>query len=416
MEAPSARLLWLVAAGHQKKMSNRKKRVYIKEERVVALVRRHPWVLSTSVAMVEDGIADGDVVDVVSPEGQFLARGIYNKKSRIRVRLYTWDSAVELDHAFWKEKIRTAIELREVLGYMASDGACRLIFSEGDGLSGLIVDRYGPYLVIQPTALGLGKRLPIFVEIFQELLRPAGIVVRKEPTSAGAEGFDLPEGVVCGEVPPLVMIAEHGIRHKVDLHKGQKTGFYLDQRENRLAAARYLRGRRVLDLYCYTGGFSLTAAALGGAESIEAVDSSERAIALAREGARENSIECVRFSQTEVFPLLETYVSQGRKFDAVVLDPPRFASRRGQIAQALRAYHFINRLAVMLLEPGGILVSCSCSGRVSRTEFLQVLFGVAEKTGRTIQVLEQRGAAPDHPVNVFCPETDYLKCFICRIL
>ncbi len=397
-------------------MSNRKKRVYIKEERVVALVRRHPWVLSTSVAMVEDGIADGDVVDVVSPEGQFLARGIYNKKSRIRVRLYTWDSAVELDHAFWKEKIRTAIELREVLGYMASDGACRLIFSEGDGLSGLIVDRYGPYLVIQPTALGLGKRLPIFVEIFQELLRPAGIVVRKEPTSAGAEGFDLPEGVVCGEVPPLVMIAEHGIRHKVDLHKGQKTGFYLDQRENRLAAARYLRGRRVLDLYCYTGGFSLTAAALGGAESIEAVDSSERAIALAREGARENSIECVRFSQTEVFPLLETYVSQGRKFDAVVLDPPRFASRRGQIAQALRAYHFINRLAVMLLEPGGILVSCSCSGRVSRTEFLQVLFGVAEKTGRTIQVLEQRGAAPDHPVNVFCPETDYLKCFICRIL
>lgn len=397
-------------------MSGPYKRVYIKEDRIPAVLRRHPWVLSSSVAMAESGIANGDVVDVVGPGGQFLARGIYNKKSRIRVRLFAWDAAVSLDAEFWRQAILRAIELRKTLGYLDPEGACRLVFSEGDGLSGLIVDRYGPYLVVQPTALGLAARVSTIVEILKELLQPAGILIRKDPAAAEAEGFEIPEGVIFGEVPPLVTVVEHGVRHKVDLLKGQKTGFYLDQRENRLAAARYLSGKRVLDLYCYTGGFSLTAALVGSAQAIEAVDSSERALQLARQVAEEHSLSQINFVEAEVFPLLEKYVAEGRKFDAVILDPPRFASRRGQITQALRAYHFVNRLAVTLLEPGGILVTCSCSGRVSRTDFLHVLFGVAEKTGRTIQVLEQRGAAPDHPVNVFCPESDYLKCFICRVL
>lgn len=366
--------------------------------------------------MVETGVSHGDIVDVVTQDGQFLARGIYNRKSRIRVRLYTWDEGVQLDRDFWQARIIQAIELRQRLGYLDPEGACRVVFSEGDSLSGLIVDRYGPYLVFQPTAFGLAERLSLFAEIFRQLLSPKGILVRKDPAASAVEGFDVPEGVLFGEVPDVVTIVEHGIRHKVDLRKGQKTGFYLDQRENRLAAARYLADRTVLDLYCYTGGFSLTAALRGPARWIQAVDSSERALQLARQVSEEHGLRNVEFVEAEVFPLLEKYVSEGRKFEAVVLDPPRFASRRGQIAQALRAYHFVNRLAVSLLEPGGILVTCSCSGRVSRTEFLQVLFGVAEKTGRTLQVLEQRGAAPDHPVNVFCPETDYLKCFICRVI
>ncbi|MCS7238645.1 MAG: class I SAM-dependent rRNA methyltransferase [Thermoguttaceae bacterium] len=392
------------------------KRVIIKDDRVPAVLRRHPWVLSSSVMMVESGVGHGDVVDVVTKDGQFLARGIYNKKSRIRVRLYTWDENELLDRDFWRARIVRAVELREQLGYLDPEGACRLVFSEGDALSGLIVDRYGPYLVFQPTAFGLAERLSTFTEIFKEILGPKGILVRKDPAASAAEGFELPEGVLFGEVPEVVTIVEHGIRHRVDLRKGQKTGFYLDQRENRLAAARYLAGRRILDLYCYTGGFSLTAAIRGQARSIEAVDSSDRALQLAREVSSDHGIANIVFLEAEVFPLLEKYVAEGRKFEGVILDPPRFASRRGQIAQALRAYHFVNRLAVSLLEPGGILVSCSCSGRVSRAEFMQVLFGVAEKTGRTIQVLEQRGAAPDHPVNVFCPETDYLKCFICRVI
>lgn len=393
-----------------------RKKVVIKDDRVAAVLRRHPWVLSSSVSMVEPGIANGEVVDVVSKDGEFLARGIYNKESRIWVRLYTWASDRSLDEDFWREKLSQAIDLREKLGYLDPEGACRLVFSEGDGLSGLIVDRYGPYLVVQPTALGIAERLSTFTKLLVQLINPRGVLVRKDPSAAEVEGFSLDSAVAVGEVPEVVTIQEHGLHHKVDLRSGQKTGFYLDQRENRLAAARYLRGRRVLDLYCYTGGFSLAALILGKATSVEGVDSSERAIRLARETCSEHNLSNASFLEAEVFSLLEKYVAEGRRYDAIILDPPRFASRRGQIAEALRAYHFVNRMAVQLLEPGGILITCSCSGRVTRADFLRVLFGVAEKTGRTLQVLEQRGAAPDHPVNVFCPETDYLKCFICRVL
>jgi 23S rRNA (cytosine1962-C5)-methyltransferase len=393
-----------------------RKKVVIKDDRVPAVLRRHPWVLSSSISMVEPGIANGEVVDVVSKDGQFLARGIYNKESRIRVRLYTWVNDQPLDEDFWRERLSRAIELRERLGYMDPQGACRLVFSEGDEVSGLIVDRYGPYLVLQPTALGIAERLSTFIKILVQLTNPQGVLVRKDPSAAEVEGFSLETGVVMGEVPEVVTIQEHGIRHKVDLRGGQKTGFYLDQRENRLAAGRYLAGCRVLDLYCYTGGFSLAALLLGKAASVEGVDSSEKALRLARETCSEYNLANASFVEAEVFSLLEKYAAENRRYEAVILDPPRFASRRGQIAEALRAYHFVNRMAVQLLEPGGILITCSCSGRVSRADFLRVLFGVAEKTGRAIQVLEQRGAAPDHPLNVFCPETDYLKCCICRVL
>jgi 23S rRNA (cytosine1962-C5)-methyltransferase len=212
-----------------------------------------------------------------------------------------------------------------------------------------------------------------------------------------------------------VVLEENGLKYHVDLLGGQKTGFYLDQRDNRAAAARYLRDRRVLDLFCYTGGFSLAAAKLGGAREVLGIDSSKKAVAAAQANASLNGVGNVRFEDGDAFERLESLRKQGERFEAVVLDPPKFTRTRRGVAAALQAYHRLNRHAVEVLEPGGILVTCSCSGGVLREDFLDMLSGVAQKTARDVQVLEQRGAAPDHPVAATCLETDYLKCLICRV-
>ncbi|MEX2560887.1 MAG: class I SAM-dependent rRNA methyltransferase, partial [Pirellulales bacterium] len=213
-----------------------------------------------------------------------------------------------------------------------------------------------------------------------------------------------------------VFISEHGIRYGVDLEAGQKTGFYLDQRDNRKAAAGYVQGRRLLDLFCYSGGFALCGKLLGGAAEVWGIDTSAKAIALAKANAELNGASQVRFDVGDVFQSLESLLSENQRFGAVVLDPPKFARNRQAVDQALRAYHQLNRMAVELLEPDGILVTCSCSGHVSREDFLHLLAGVSQRTGRQIQVLEQRGAAADHPVSATCLETEYLKCFICRVV
>jgi 23S rRNA (cytosine1962-C5)-methyltransferase len=211
-----------------------------------------------------------------------------------------------------------------------------------------------------------------------------------------------------------VLIRDHGLGFGVDLAEGQKTGFYLDQRENRAVAAGYLRGRRVLDMFCYTGGFGLAAAA-GGAREVLGVDASRRAVAQAQANAERNGLANVRFETGEAFETLSSLAAAGQRFGGVVLDPPKFARSRAAVDDALRAYHRLNRLAVDLIEPGGILVSCSCSGHVTREDFFMMLLSVAQQSGRDVQVLEQRGAAPDHPVAVTCSETEYLKCFVCRV-
>jgi 23S rRNA (cytosine1962-C5)-methyltransferase len=213
-----------------------------------------------------------------------------------------------------------------------------------------------------------------------------------------------------------ILIREHGLDYAVDLAEGQKTGLYLDQRENRRAAAGYFRGRRLLDMFCYAGGFSLTAAALGGAREALGVDSSAKAVALAQQNAQRNALGNVRFQVGDGFPTMQALLAAGERFEAVVLDPPKFARSRRAVDEALRAYHWLNRLAVELLAPGGILVTCSCSGHVTREDFLMMLLGVAQQTRRNIQVLEQRGASADHPVAVTCREGEYLKCFICRVV
>jgi 23S rRNA (cytosine1962-C5)-methyltransferase len=391
--------------------------VVLKPRKARPFYGRHPWVLASAVARVEGPVADGDVVDLMSDTGKFIARGLYNGQSRIRVRLYSWDNTQAIDEAFFRQRLVTALAWRTRLGLDAADGAARLVFSEADGFSGLVVDRYGPYLSVQVTALAMARRLDALVDMLVELTGARGVFIRTEKGVAAAEGIELRDGLYRGEAPDgPVFIVENDLRYGVDLAEGQKTGFYLDQRDNRRAAAGYFRDRRVLDMFCYSGGFSLNAVAHGGAREAIGYDASDKAVALARANAEINSVPNVRFESADCFEALESLTASNQKFGAVILDPPKFARSRSAVDDALRAYHRINRLAVNALEPDGILVTCSCSGHVLREDFQHMLLGVAEQTRRDIQILEIRGSAPDHPSSVTCLESEYLKCFICRVV
>ncbi|HTN76278.1 MAG TPA: class I SAM-dependent rRNA methyltransferase [Pirellulaceae bacterium] len=377
---------------------------------------RHPWVLDSAVERIAGEANDGDVVDLVAENGHWIARGILNRKSRIRVRLYTWNKEEQLDTDFWRRRITAAFQLRREIGYDDPNGAARLVFSESDGLSGLIVDRFAKHYVVQPTSLAIAQRLDLIVPLLVELGQPESIVIRAEPGMEKLEGIEVPSTVAWGAATDeLVTIDEHGLRYSVQISQGQKTGFYLDQRENRRVAASYMRDRRVLDVCCYSGGFGLAASKLGGAREVLGIDTSSTAVALAKANAELNGITNANYETGDCFDALKALSERGEKFGAIVLDPPKFARGRRGVDAALRAYHKLNQSAVEILEAGGILVTCSCSGGVMREDFQSMLLGVAMKTRRDIQILEQRGASPDHPVTVTCSENEYLKCFICRV-
>jgi len=391
--------------------------VMLKPKRARPFFGRHPWVLDSAVLRVEGDPADGDVVDLATHDGSFVARGLWNSQSRLRVRLYAFDAASKLDADLWTRRIASAVALRTTLGLDDSAGAVRLINSEGDDLSGLIVDRYGDYLAVQVTALAMARRLDTICDALEALVAPKGILLRgAERGLAKLEGLALVDRLIRGAAPTgPIFVHEHGLKFGVDLAEGQKTGYYLDQRDNRQAAAAYARGRRVLDMFCYSGGFAVACAVTGGAQSVVAVDSSGKAAALARGNADLNGATTITVEAMDAFEKLDALAAAGDRFGMVILDPPKFARSRAGIDDALRAYHRINRVAVGLLEPGGILVTCSCSGSVSREDFLQMLAGVAQRAARPIQILECRGAAADHPVSASCLEGEYLKCVIARV-
>ncbi len=390
--------------------------VVLKPRKVRPFFARHPWVLDSAVSHVSGEPNDGDVVDLVTERGDFVARGILNSRSKLRVRLYSWEPEEWLDDAFWERRLTAAHDWRRRLNLLGPESAARLLYSESDGISGLVVDHFGQHVVVQINALAMSVRLPQLLPIIERVVQPRSILVRAEPGLMKNEGVMPPTGYVMGRPPAdPVIIEEHGIRFRVDVAAGQKTGCYLDQRDNRLAAAAYFRDRRVLDLFCYSGGFGLHAMRQG-ASSVLAVDSSEPALALARGNAELNGVTGIEFQHGEAFATLDALKEAGERFGAIVLDPPKFARNRFHIDEALRAYHRINRVAVDLLEPDGILVTCSCSGSVTRDDMLGMLAGVAEKSRRPIQLLELRGHAADHPVNLSCPESEYLKCLICRVL
>ena len=391
--------------------------VVLKPKRARPFFGRHPWVLDTAVLRLDGTPADGDVVDLATHDGTFVARGLWNASSKLRVRLYAFDAATRLDDGLWKSRIASAVALRQSLGLGDAGGATRLVNSEGDDLSGLIVDRYGEWLSVQVTALAMSHRLDTICDALESLVVPKGILLRgAERGLAKLEGLHLPDRLVRGTAPSgPIFVTENGLKFGVDLTEGQKTGFYLDQRDNRQAAARFARGRRVLDMFCYSGGFATACAVSGGARSVLAVDSSAKATALAKANADLNGAANVSVETADAFEKLAALKTAGDHFGMVILDPPKFARSRASLDDAMRAYHRINRLAVDLLEPGGILVTNSCSGAVSREDFLVMLAGVAQRSGRTIQLLECRGAAPDHPVSAGCLEGEYLKCIIARV-
>jgi 23S rRNA (cytosine1962-C5)-methyltransferase len=391
--------------------------VLLKPKRARPFFGRHPWVLDSAVLRVEGSPADGAVVDLATHDGTFVARGLWNAASRLRVRLYAFDPAVKLDDALWRARLEAAVALRRTLGLDDRAGAARLVNSEGDDLSGLIVDRYGDFLAVQVTALAMAQRLESIADQLVDIVGPRGILLRgAERGLSKLEGLQLPDRVIRGAAPSgPIFVAEHGLKFGVDLTEGQKTGYYLDQRDNRHAAARYARGRRVLDMFCYSGGFAVAAAVAGGARSVLAVDSSAKAAALAKANADLNGAANVTVETADAFEKLDALRAAGERFGMVVLDPPKFARSRAALDDALRAYHRINRVAIDMLEPGGVLVTCSCSGSVSREDFLQMLGGVAQRARRPLQILECRGAAPDHPVSASCLEGEYLKCVIARV-
>ena len=393
-------------------------KVVVKARKAMPFFNRHPWVFAGAIARIEGGPGAGDEVALVAHDGTFIARGLFNPHSNIAVRLYTWNADEPLDEALWSRRLEAAIALRQDLFLDAtSESAFRLIYSESDGLSGLVVDRYGDWLLLQLTSLALAPRRDAIVRLLKKKLHPAGIWLRTEKGIRESEGLELTDGLIDGREPPRpLFIAEQGVRFGVDVVEGQKTGFFLDQRDNRSAIARYVRSHRVLDVFCYGGAFGLSALVRGGAREVVGVDVSESALALARANAELNGVAAhTRYERAKAFDALEQFRNAGEQFDTVILDPPKMTRHRAGLPQALRGYHSLNELAVRVLRPGGLLVTCSCSGLVERADFEAVLAAVATRTDRPIQILEARGAAPDHPVSVHCPENNYLKCYICRV-
>lgn len=396
-------------------------RVVLQPRRARPFYGRHPWVYAGAIAAVEGDPADGAEVDVHSHAGNFVARGLYNSKSKIRVRLYNWAPEQPLDAAFFRSRLEAAIHLRRnILGLDGPGRACRLVFSEGDGLSGMTVDRYDRWLVVQFTALGLAQRRDVLAQLLVELTGAEGIYLRTERGVGRLEGLELQDGPLWGQLPAgPVIIEESGatavLKFQVNLAEGQKTGFYLDQRDNRRAVAQLAAGRRVLDAFCYTGGFGLHAAQAGAREVI-GVDVSEPALTLARENVKLNQLDAVDFVRAGIFEHLDSLAAAGERFGLIVLDPPKFARARHAVEEALKGYRRLQALALRLLEPNGILVMCCCSGLITTEMLEDVLAQLAAAAGRNVQILERRGQAPDHPVAVTCLESNYLKCLICRVL
>ena len=388
-------------------------KVILKPKRAQPFYARHPWVFGGAIDRVVGEPADGDEVEVVSSADHFVARGLFNSQSKITVRLYSWEPEGPLDREFFRGRLQRAIDLRHnVLSLGGPDRGYRVVFSESDYLSGMVVDKYADWLAVQFTSLALANRRQMIGELLRELLSPRGIYLRTEKGIGRLEGVELRDELLWGEPPPAdLSIEENGLRFLVNLAEGQKTGYYLDQRDNRAAVARLCPGRRVLDAFCYTGGFGLSAAKAGAAEVL-GVDASEAALELARRNAAANDLGQVTFTTADVFHHLGELASAGRKFDVVVLDPPKFARNRAAVPEAMRGYRRLHQLAMRLLDRDGVLVSCCCTGLIVLAELEDLIAQVAVEAKRDLQVPERRGPAPDHPVAITCRESGYLKCVV----
>lgn len=372
----------------------------------------HPWVYQSDVLEVEGSFTPGDVVDLCSIKRKFLGRGYINPQSQIMLRVLTREDE-EIDRAFLRRRIAAAWEYRK---RAADPDSCRLIYGESDFLPALIVDKFGGYLVVQTLALGMDRMKDAVVDILRELLAPAGIYERNDGRVRLLEGLEQKKGFLSAPFDTMVRMRENGVWFDVDVENGQKTGFFLDQKENRAALRPFVKGGRVLDCFCHTGSFALHAGHYGAREVL-GIDISPRATKAAEHNARLNGLESLcRFETANTFDRLREFGAEGTRFDTIILDPPAFTKTKNAVEGAVRGYKEINLQAMKLLEAGGFLVSCSCSQHVDRELFLDILYDAALDAGKKVRLVEYRSQAKDHPILLAAPETEYLKCAVLQIV
>ena len=402
----------------------------LKPGREKSLLRRHPWVFSGAVHHIKGNIASGETVDLLSFKGDLLARAAYSPHSQIRARVWTFDPDEQVNPDFFRRRIRVAIKTRETLGFLTTglngvqslptlasksgDFGVRLVHAESDGLPGLIVDRYGDVLVLQSLMAGSEFWKDAIADILLEETGLSSIYERSDTDVRELEGLPDVVGSLRGNPPEKAIITEHGLCFKVNFTTGHKTGFYLDQRDNRLHVRELAQERDVLDCFCYTGGFTIHALA-GGSKSVVAVDASAEALRLGRENVELNGrqAERVEWCEGDVFQMLRKFRDEGRSFDMIILDPPKFAPTAAQAKKASRGYKDINLLAFKLLRPGGILVTFSCSGGIDAALFQKIVASAALDAGVDAQIVEHLSQAADHPVALNFPEGAYLKGLVC---
>jgi 23S rRNA (cytosine1962-C5)-methyltransferase len=389
-------------------------KLILKTGREKSLKRRHPWIFSGAVARVTGEPPAGDTVEVHSASGEFLALAAYSPKSQIVARVWDWKKRV-IDGAFFYDRVKQAVQQRRALLDAQDTDAVRLVNGESDGLPGMVADRYADTIVMQLSSAGADRWREAIADALMEVSGAARLWERSDAEVRKLEGLPAAIGPLRGRREPTrVALTENGLTFHVDLEHGHKTGFYLDQRDNRRLVRMLASGRDVLDGFCYTGGFAVNAAA-GGARSVLAVDSSAEALELARGNAGINAVTGVNWVEGDVFLLLRKFRDERRTFDLVVLDPPKFAPTAAHVAKAARAYKDINLLAFKLLRPGGILVTFSCSGGVSADLFQKIVAGSALDAGVQAQIIDRLGPGADHPVALNFPEGDYLKGLLCRL-
>lgn len=388
----------------------------LKAGREKSVLRRHPWIFSGAIERVTGQPQNGDTVAVHASQGTFLGYAAYNALSKISARMWSWQESDRMDADFFHHKISVALAARSALNIAQHSTGIRLIHGEADGLPGLVVDQYNDVLVMQIGSAGAEKWREVFVEILQNLCRPACIYERSDSDSRTLEGLPERNGVLLGTLPDALVLTEHGIRFGVDVAHGQKTDFYLDQRDNRALIGELAHDKDVLNCFCYSGGFSLYALR-GGAESVLSIDSSAEALQLAQHNVALNALDVERaqWQCEDVFQALRKLRDQNKKFDLIILDPPKFAPTAAFAEKAARGYKDINLLGFKLLNPGGMLATYSCSGGISDDLFQKIVAGAALDAGVEAQIVNKLHAAADHPVLLSFPEGAYLKGLLLRV-
>ncbi|MDV2101369.1 23S rRNA (cytosine(1962)-C(5))-methyltransferase RlmI [Serratia marcescens] len=393
-------------------------RLHLAKGREKSLLRRHPWVFSGAVQRVEGKALSGETIDILDSQGKWLARGAYSPESQIRARVWTFQQDEEINIDFFIRRLQQAQSWRDWVAQRDGLDGYRLIAGESDGLPGITIDRFQNFLVLQLLSAGAEYQRPALLSALQHCYSECSIYDRSDVAVRKKEGLPLAQGPVLGDLPPeLLPITEHGMKLLVDIQQGHKTGFYLDQRDSRLAARNYSAGRRVLNCFSYTGAFAVSAL-MGGCEQVISVDTSQAALDIAKQNVELNKLDLSKaeFVRDDVFQLLRNYRAQGEKFDLIIMDPPKFVENKNQLASACRGYKDINMLALQLLNPGGILLSFSCSGLMPTDLFQKILADAAVDAGRDVQFIEQFRQAADHPVIATYPEGLYLKGFACRVM